>query len=393
MMISTPLRGGPARPPRGGVARRRRPPGRRLRPAPPGQPARDVVAGVTVHRLDVQRHQGAGLGVYLGEYLAFFRARCGWPRDCAHPQARYGLVQVHTLPDFLAFAALPLRTRRRPGDPRPPRGDAGVLRSFLCGGPAIAPPAPRAPGAAVDRALDATSSRSTRPWATGCSGSASRPTRSRSSSTARRSPGSTRGPPAPAVPGRRFARLVYAGGLTPDLRGRRRRRGGRDACATDRPELSVAARASTAGATPRRAAPRPGRAARDRRRGDLPRPDPDRRRPGGGRGRRHRPRPDAPRPSSPTDPLDQGVRVRGDGQARGRIAPAAGRAHVRATDGRDLRAGRRRGPRDRAGAIVDDPAAREARVARAHARSWTSRHGSARAVATVDLVDRGRCAG
>ncbi len=66
------------------------------------------LAGVTVHRLGVQRHQGAGIGVYLREYLSFV-ARSGWSLAQAHRRRRYGLVQVHSLPDFLVFAALPLR--------------------------------------------------------------------------------------------------------------------------------------------------------------------------------------------------------------------------------------------------------------------------------------------
>ena len=66
------------------------------------------VDGVHVRRLGVQRHQGAGLGVYLREYLSFL-ARAGWALARAHRRRHYGLVQVHSLPDFLAFAALPLR--------------------------------------------------------------------------------------------------------------------------------------------------------------------------------------------------------------------------------------------------------------------------------------------
>ena len=75
------------------------------RPSDPGQ---ETIAGVSVRRLGVQRHQGAGLGVYLAEYLAFF-LRAGFALVRAHPRRRYGLVQVHTLPDFLVFATLPLR--------------------------------------------------------------------------------------------------------------------------------------------------------------------------------------------------------------------------------------------------------------------------------------------
>ena len=68
----------------------------------------DVISGVTVHRLDVQRHQGAGLGTYLGEYVAFF-VRVALRLVRTQPRRRYGLVQVATLPDWLVFAALPLR--------------------------------------------------------------------------------------------------------------------------------------------------------------------------------------------------------------------------------------------------------------------------------------------
>jgi glycosyltransferase involved in cell wall biosynthesis len=74
----------------------------------PGDPPDGVVDGVVVRRLDVQRHQGAGLGTYLVEYLAFL-ARAGWAVSRAHRRRHYALVQVHTLPDFLVFAGLPLR--------------------------------------------------------------------------------------------------------------------------------------------------------------------------------------------------------------------------------------------------------------------------------------------
>jgi glycosyltransferase involved in cell wall biosynthesis len=74
----------------------------------PTDPPTGVVAGVEVRRLDVQRHQGAGLGTYLREYLSFF-VRSSWTAMRLHRRRRYRMVQVHSLPDFLAFAALPLR--------------------------------------------------------------------------------------------------------------------------------------------------------------------------------------------------------------------------------------------------------------------------------------------
>jgi glycosyltransferase involved in cell wall biosynthesis len=64
--------------------------------------------GVRVHRIDVRRHQGAGLGTYLAEYLAFL-LRAGLAVARAHRRRRYVVVQVHTLPDFLVLAAAPVR--------------------------------------------------------------------------------------------------------------------------------------------------------------------------------------------------------------------------------------------------------------------------------------------
>ena len=74
----------------------------------PDDPAEGELDGVRVHRLDVQRHQGAGVVTYVREYLAFL-VRAGWAVTRAHGRRRWAVVQVHTMPDFLAFAALPLR--------------------------------------------------------------------------------------------------------------------------------------------------------------------------------------------------------------------------------------------------------------------------------------------
>ena len=78
-----------------------------------GDAPSDVIAGVQLSRLPVSRHQGAGLATYLREYAEFFgRAAIALAR--AHRRRRYAPVQVHTLPDFLVFAALPLRMARVP---------------------------------------------------------------------------------------------------------------------------------------------------------------------------------------------------------------------------------------------------------------------------------------
>ncbi len=74
----------------------------------PGESATTVIDGVTVRRLGVSRHQGAGLPRYLAEYLDFF-VRAMVSATAAHRRRRYALVEVHTLPDFLVFAGTALR--------------------------------------------------------------------------------------------------------------------------------------------------------------------------------------------------------------------------------------------------------------------------------------------
>jgi len=74
----------------------------------PGDPRKGTLEGVRITRLDVQRHQGSPIATYLAEYTAFL-ARATFALARAHRRRRYGLVQVHTPPDFLVGAALPLR--------------------------------------------------------------------------------------------------------------------------------------------------------------------------------------------------------------------------------------------------------------------------------------------
>ncbi len=74
----------------------------------PSEAPTAVVAGVKLRRLPVGRHQGASLPVYLAEYGAFL-ARSMWAATKAHRHRHYGLVEVHSLPDYLVFAALPMR--------------------------------------------------------------------------------------------------------------------------------------------------------------------------------------------------------------------------------------------------------------------------------------------
>ena len=74
----------------------------------PGEAPDGELAGVRIKRLNVQRHQGARLLTYLAEYGDFL-VRAGWAALGAHRRERVALVQVASLPDYLVFAALPLR--------------------------------------------------------------------------------------------------------------------------------------------------------------------------------------------------------------------------------------------------------------------------------------------
>lgn len=79
-----------------------------------GDPARGELDGAHLYRQPVQRHQGAGIGTYVVEYGRFtmLAARELLRINRDHP---IDVVHVNSVPDWLVFAALPLRRRRRIG--------------------------------------------------------------------------------------------------------------------------------------------------------------------------------------------------------------------------------------------------------------------------------------
>ena len=307
----------------------------------PELPAEEVLDGVHVRRLAVQRHQGAGLGTYLREYLSFL-VRSGWAAVKLHRRHRFGLVQIHSLPDFLVFAALPLRLV---GVPVLLDLHEAMPEFFVTRFPRSANPLShrllllqeRLSIAFATHVLTVNEAFGDRLLGLGLSPD--------KLSIVINSPSLERFDEA-AQPRRAFRedgalRLIYTGALTPTY------------------ELDVTIRAVArhcdAAARPRRplrpVRPRrfrgraagAGRRARHRRAGDVPRANPDRGRAGGGRRRGPRAGADPARPVYRDDPFDKGVRVRGDGQAGGRLTAAAGRAHVSRGHRRRLRAGRCRG--------------------------------------------------
>jgi glycosyltransferase involved in cell wall biosynthesis len=69
----------------------------------PGEPMREVVHGARVYRLPVPSRRG-GRVAYVARYGAFFLA-AAVAVSMLHARRRYRLVQVHSLPDVLVFAA------------------------------------------------------------------------------------------------------------------------------------------------------------------------------------------------------------------------------------------------------------------------------------------------
>jgi glycosyltransferase involved in cell wall biosynthesis len=74
----------------------------------PGEAASATIEGVNLRRLPVRRHQGAGPVMYVWEYGDFL-VRAMFAATRAHRKRRYGLIQVHSMPDYLVFAATPLK--------------------------------------------------------------------------------------------------------------------------------------------------------------------------------------------------------------------------------------------------------------------------------------------
>ena len=71
----------------------------------PDEPSFAIADGVNVHRLPVQRDKRRGLFGQLLEYLSFF-VLAFFKVNELYNKRKYGVVEVHNLPDFLVFAAL-----------------------------------------------------------------------------------------------------------------------------------------------------------------------------------------------------------------------------------------------------------------------------------------------
>src|SRR5262245_26128950 len=72
----------------------------------PGDPG--LSPAIRLVPIGVERHQGAAIGTYLGEYGSFL-LRAGLALSRAHRRRRYRVVQIAAPPDPLIAAALPVR--------------------------------------------------------------------------------------------------------------------------------------------------------------------------------------------------------------------------------------------------------------------------------------------
>ena len=68
------------------------------------------LAGVRLVELPVDRYRGDSSGAYILSYLHFL-VRTGWALARAHARARYDVVHVNTMPDFMILSALWPRLR------------------------------------------------------------------------------------------------------------------------------------------------------------------------------------------------------------------------------------------------------------------------------------------
>lgn len=73
-----------------------------------GQPAEEVQRGVHVFRIQRRPYTEKSKASYLFPIMAFF-FKSMWTVICRQSRARYDVVHVHSVPDFLVFAACPAK--------------------------------------------------------------------------------------------------------------------------------------------------------------------------------------------------------------------------------------------------------------------------------------------
>jgi len=70
-----------------------------------GQPSFEVIRGVNVYRIQERVRDESGPFSYLRKLLTFF-LRSAWVLTWRHRKARYDIIHVHSVPDFLVFVTI-----------------------------------------------------------------------------------------------------------------------------------------------------------------------------------------------------------------------------------------------------------------------------------------------
>lgn len=72
------------------------------------EPKNYVLAGVTVRTINLRQHRGSNQVLYIAQYVAFLLI-ASWILTLAHVRRRLSVVHINNMPDFMVFAALPVK--------------------------------------------------------------------------------------------------------------------------------------------------------------------------------------------------------------------------------------------------------------------------------------------
>lgn len=74
----------------------------------PDTERRHILNGVCVHQISGARYRGSSASRYIVKYASFF-VKASQVLTVLHLRNRFDIVQVHTMPDFMVFSALPAK--------------------------------------------------------------------------------------------------------------------------------------------------------------------------------------------------------------------------------------------------------------------------------------------
>ena len=72
------------------------------------EPRSYVLAGVKVRTINLRQHRGSNQVLYIAQYVIFLLIT-SWILTVAHLRRRLNVVHINNMPDFMVFAALPVK--------------------------------------------------------------------------------------------------------------------------------------------------------------------------------------------------------------------------------------------------------------------------------------------